>query len=81
MKISETWMMRLMPNADEVDAVDIVTDMVHTILDKFDPEENSTVLSSVETGECFSIKELRRAISIISYMGENHAWEIEALTE
>lgn len=78
MKISETWMMRIMPNADEVDAVAMVSDTVRTILDKFDPEEDSVVLSNVETGECFSVKELRRAISIIRYMGENCAWEIDA---
>lgn len=76
MKISETWMMRIMPNADETAAVGAVRNAAYKVLDKFDPEEGSIVLSSVETGECFTIDELRRAMAIISYIGENHAWEI-----
>ena len=76
MKINENWMMRIIPDADEVEAVEVVKNAAYKVLDKFDPEEGSIVLSSVETGECFTIDELCRAMAIISYIGENHAWEI-----
>lgn len=76
MKVNEKWMMRIMPDADEVEAVEIIKNAAYKVLDKFDPEEGSIVLSSVETGECFTIDELCRAMAIISYIGENCGWEI-----
>lgn len=76
MKISEAWMMRIIPDADEVEAAETIKNAIYKVLDKFDPEEGSIVLSSVETGECFTIDELCRALAIISYMGENCGWEI-----
>lgn len=77
MKIDETWMMKIMLDADEVEAIEIIKNAVHKVLDKFDPEEGSVVLSSVSTGECFTISELRRAINILRCLGEDYAWEIE----
>lgn len=77
MKMYETWMMRIMPNTDEVEAVEVVRNVAHMVLDKFDHEEDPIILSNVETGECFSVGELRRALTIISCLGKDYAWEIE----